>query len=565
MTRWKPTRVEGSRQLDVYIRVSDTKGREGESFISPKDQRERVEAWLKSQGHTAATMGPADPAVVRPAGWPLPGEPAIWEELDVSGGTTDREMLNEVMRRIEAGETGGVVVAYMSRFGRTLVDTLGLIRRIDEAGGLFASVADQFDISTPNGRLVLRIMLSIAEYELERTSEQWDSAKRRAIHRDVHFVGIVPFGYQRTWLKEDTDKPEAGPLVPDPDTAPIVTELFARRASGESLTAIRDWLRDVAPNSRTWTSSRIIETLKRPTYLGRAYYGEHFKDGAHPALVDRATWEAAQHATTPRATGAGRASALLHGLVRCSSCRYTMTIIKPRAVASAYYKCNGSVGGDRYCPHPSQIAVSGPGGGRGGKPNSGLDDWVVKQFFARYPVIEAEAHVANEEIERLEEAVTAANADLVGYAGDREIQEAAGRDAFLGGLAHRRAVLETAKAELAEVLRQQGTRPKAFGDLESLWPEMTIDERRQALSQGIQAVFVRPVVPHPRRFDSMSPKQRLTAERGSGYGASPARVHIVWAGDPLVDVPRQGKRGFVPRPFVFPGSDEPGDAGVAVG
>ena len=47
--------------------------------------------------------------------------------------------------------------------------------------GTFASVQDGFDLRTDAGRLVLRIMLSMAEYELERMRSNWNDAKARAV------------------------------------------------------------------------------------------------------------------------------------------------------------------------------------------------------------------------------------------------------------------------------------------------------------------------------------------------------------------------------------------------
>ena len=545
------------RRLDAYIRVSDTKGRSGESFISPKEQRERIEAWAKSQDHTITNL-PADwKAPNGSGGWPAPGGPAIWEELDISGGTVNRPMLNEVMRRIETGETEGVVVSYLSRFGRTLIGTLELVKRIDEAGGLFASVSEGFDITTPHGRLVLNMMLSIAQFELERTSAQWESAKKRAIERGLHFPGTPPFGYRWKGGLTGSDDPAwnsdySATLEPDPDTAPIVSELFARRASGHSITAVKGWLNEVAPG-RTWSNTAVLRTLRRPTYLGRAYSGEYSKDDAHPPLVDRATWQAVQYTATPRGLGAGRATSLLHGLVRCASCRYAMVIAKSAKVANAYYRCNTD-----GCPHPSQITVTGPGSGRYAEKagnDKGLDDFVARLAIERYPTVEGEEHAENTELERLEEAVRTANDELIGYAGDADIQREAGREAFLAGLVKRRARAEAAQAELADLLRVEGARAENVTNLEEQWPGMTMDERREVLAQVIQAVFVRPTVKHPRPLASMSPKQRLTAERGTGNGASDARVHVVWVEDPVVDVPRQGRRGFVRRPFAFPGSD----------
>ena len=62
---------DGPLRLDGYVRVSDVRGRQGESFISPSVQRERITAWLAAHGHQL-------------------GE--IFEELDESGkgGTAGR-------------------------------------------------------------------------------------------------------------------------------------------------------------------------------------------------------------------------------------------------------------------------------------------------------------------------------------------------------------------------------------------------------------------------------------------------------------------------------------------
>ena len=41
-------------RLDGYVRVSRVAGRSGDAFISPGEQKERVRAWAKSQGHSIA-------------------------------------------------------------------------------------------------------------------------------------------------------------------------------------------------------------------------------------------------------------------------------------------------------------------------------------------------------------------------------------------------------------------------------------------------------------------------------------------------------------------------------
>jgi site-specific DNA recombinase len=99
MTR---TKTKSGRKLDGYVRVSAVREREGESFISPDVQREKIAAWATTKDHT----------IVR------------WhEELDVGGGKLDRPKLNLVMERIRSGETEGIAVAALDRMSRAGVAT----------------------------------------------------------------------------------------------------------------------------------------------------------------------------------------------------------------------------------------------------------------------------------------------------------------------------------------------------------------------------------------------------------------------------------------------------------
>jgi len=151
--------------VDGYVRVSKVGGRASRRFISPALQREQIHAWANLQGARVLE---------------------VFEELDESGARADRPLLQEAIRRVEAGVSQGVVVAVLDRFGRSLVDSLALIDRIQVAGGTFAAVQNGLDLTTDTGRLVLRIMLSLAEYELDRVRSNWDAARAHAIARGVH-------------------------------------------------------------------------------------------------------------------------------------------------------------------------------------------------------------------------------------------------------------------------------------------------------------------------------------------------------------------------------------------
>lgn len=66
-------------RYDGYIRVSRVSGREGESFISPDEQRKRIEAWATMTGNSVVEWHKS--------------------ELDVPGTTMERPVLREAMAR----------------------------------------------------------------------------------------------------------------------------------------------------------------------------------------------------------------------------------------------------------------------------------------------------------------------------------------------------------------------------------------------------------------------------------------------------------------------------------
>ena len=123
-----PKRI--AKPLDIYIRVSDVRGRSGESFISPRDQEERCLALARARGYEI-------------------GE--VFEELDVSGGNMRRPKLEEAIARVEAGVSAGIIVAKLDRFARTLVGGLQTLERINELGGAVIVADGEFDTSTATG------------------------------------------------------------------------------------------------------------------------------------------------------------------------------------------------------------------------------------------------------------------------------------------------------------------------------------------------------------------------------------------------------------------------------
>jgi DNA invertase Pin-like site-specific DNA recombinase len=122
-----------------------------------------------------------------------------------------------------------VIVAKIDRFARSAPDGGAMVRRILDAGGIFASAQERIDPTTDFGRAMLQIVFVMAELQLDQLKSGWRTAKSRAVGRGAH-IGPTPFGYRRVAHGREG----SGTLVPDPVTGPAVTKLFRRAAAGVS-------------------------------------------------------------------------------------------------------------------------------------------------------------------------------------------------------------------------------------------------------------------------------------------------------------------------------------------
>lgn len=89
----------------------------------------------------------------------------------VSGVSSKRIQLELAFATMLAGDT--LVVWKLDRMGRSLLDLLAKMKRLDEAGVGFRSLTEGIDTTTPGGRLIMMVMGALAEFErgiiVERT------------------------------------------------------------------------------------------------------------------------------------------------------------------------------------------------------------------------------------------------------------------------------------------------------------------------------------------------------------------------------------------------------------
>jgi len=434
----------------AYVRVSRVGGRGGDSFLSPDIQVEAISAMaLRLSFKVIDTI----------------------TELDASGGDASREGWQRAISMVETGKARAVLVYNLSRFSRSQRDALEAIDRIKAAGGELHSAQEGSFDDSPAGSLLRDTILRFAQFERDRAKEGFAVAQASAIDRGLFIAARIPLGYHRDLTTRK--------LVIDPETAPLIVEVFERRAVGESWGSLATWLRDSggSPTTERTTVKWIVSNV---TYLGWSRSGEKVNKKAHPSIVSQLLFDGANAVKGRRPPYDGRisAQALLAGLVTCDGCGHKMQVSMSRGHPG--YSCR-SLNCTAHAGIKAEIA----------------DAEVVARLFAyvnrvdpatiRTPGNEAKNEVETHEVRKAhEEAVY----DRKVFISNREIRRMLTPDEYNEELAAlSEAVIETGMA--LEMTQAKEDEPEKVEDFNNVWETWTIQSRREFLSRFLSAVVVR--------------------------------------------------------------------------
>jgi DNA invertase Pin-like site-specific DNA recombinase len=319
-------RIPRRRAIGI-IRVSRVSGREGESFASPGEQRQRIEAECERDGLELLDVIP---------------------EMDVSGGTplAKREGLRTAVERVEAGEAQVVVAAYFDRLVRSLKVQAELVERVEAAGGeVLALDVGQVTEGTAGQWLSGTMLGAVSEYQRRTTRERTAGAQARAVARGATPWARVPLGYDRS----------NGTLSPNPNEVPIVRRVFEMRAAGESVTTIRKMLK-AHGIERSHRGVQVM--LANRIYLGELHFGKLVNLAACEPIIDRELWDRVRRTVIPRGPQPASTRLLSRlGILRCGSCGARLSTMKlPKQGDYPIYRCPSTSDCDHHMTISAVIA-----------------------------------------------------------------------------------------------------------------------------------------------------------------------------------------------------------------
>lgn len=289
----------------------------------------------------------------------------------VSGVSFEREGLQAMLREVEAGHVGTVITKDLSRLGRNYLKTGELIEMVfPEYEVRYIAINDGVDTARGDNEFTpLRNWFN--EFYARDTSKKIRAVKQAKAQRGERVNGECPYGYL-------IDPDNKNHLIPDPETAFVVRQIFSLYVKGERLCSIQKWLADnkvltvsALRFQRTgqiryyhavqmpylWPDKTIYDILARREYLGHTVTGKTYKvsykskktkknpeercyffPNTHEALIDEETFKLAQKRLATRHRPAKSEEIdLFSGILFCGDCGHKMYLQQGRSVPECKY------------------------------------------------------------------------------------------------------------------------------------------------------------------------------------------------------------------------------------
>ncbi len=199
-----------------------------------------------------------------------------------TGTDFERPEFERLMEGIRNRRIDCVVVKDLSRFGRNYVETGYYLEKIFPYLGVrFVAVNDNYDSKKDkNGNeLVISLKNLVNDLYAKDISQKVNTALETK-QRKGEFIGAFPpYGY----LKSPEDKHR---LIPDPEAAPVVREIFQWRAEGIGINMIARYLNDRGTPCPAMHHYLNGHKKKKPEGTGAIWQGQIIKKiTMHPVYV----------------------------------------------------------------------------------------------------------------------------------------------------------------------------------------------------------------------------------------------------------------------------------------
>jgi site-specific DNA recombinase len=315
----------------IYIRVStDEQAKEGYSLDA---QLEKLEAFCFSQGWT----------IVK-----------IYREEGESAKDINRTQLQLLLQELHLCDV--VLVYKLDRLSRSVSDINNLLQTFDNNKVSFKSATEPYDTTTAQGKLLINIFASLAQFEREQLSERVRMGMEKKTKTGKWKGGMAPYGYKVVNKNLEVNN----------DEVEVINKIFFLSKKHGFFTIARTLteLGYKTRNGDTWHVDTVRGIANNPVYAGYLTFSENsteYKksakeknlfDGNHQRIISREEfWELQDILEKRRSSGSKRETSNYYfsSILKCGRCGHSMSGHK--SPTGKTYRCSGKKAGKKCTSH----------------------------------------------------------------------------------------------------------------------------------------------------------------------------------------------------------------------
>ncbi|HEY8269829.1 MAG TPA: recombinase family protein [Pseudobdellovibrionaceae bacterium] len=269
-----------------------------------------------------------------------------------SAKDTKRPAYQRMMADIKKGKINLILITDLSRLSRNIHDFSNLLNDLDRVKATFFSIKEQFDTSSPSGKMMIYNLINLAQFEREQVSERVSLGVHARAMRGLLNGGRPILGYDK-----HADKP--GVYILNAKEADQVRQIFKSFLETGSRAKTIQRLNDLGIKPKLtgkvgklklndkWSSQTLGHLLNSAVYIGchevnrrqkskdqetlKPFQRYQVVNASWPAIITEETFyrtqallEEAKEFERARLEGAENRVYILSGTLRCGDCGHPL-------------------------------------------------------------------------------------------------------------------------------------------------------------------------------------------------------------------------------------------------
>ena len=196
----------------------------------------------------------------------------VYEDEGFSGGSMNRPNFQRMMKNVHKGKIQTIVCYRLDRLTRNTKDCFEFVEELEHCGASFISIKENFDLTTPTGRLMFTFVAALAQMERETIADRIRDNLQELAKTGRWLGGNTPLGYESEgteYCKVDGKKRKTFHLKLIPEEAQLVRMIFSKFLEVKSLTKLETYLLNQDYKTRQgkpFSRFAVREILMNPVY-----------------------------------------------------------------------------------------------------------------------------------------------------------------------------------------------------------------------------------------------------------------------------------------------------------